>query len=390
MADQSTAFLQQPQFQDPEYQQQLAELQRKQKIADLLTQQGFTSPQGQMVGNRFVAPSWSQYANQLFSAYSGRKAAEDVQSEQVKLAQALKTQETQQINKYAQLSKEDPSAALTYAMQSSSPTLKGIAVDYLKTREVAPGGSLVRGGFGSTGMSTVFQAPEKLPAEIQSAAAILGLDKKNPMEWTPQERKAIEQKVVQLKQAGAPSVSVSTGKDLAGQVGDIMKNSATSAQGAYQTVQSADKILSAVDKAYTGKGAEVRLTAAQLADTLGVNGKDSQEKLNNTRQIMQETAKLALAAPPRGQGAVSDYERALFAKAAGGDVNLTPSELRLIANRAKEGAQYTIQSHQQKLKAMANNPETAQLVPYYSVQEPQSIVQPSQPVQPSNGGWRIK
>ena len=121
MADQSTAFLQQPQFLDPEQQQQLAEMQRKQKIAELLTARGFESPQGQMVGNRYVAPAWSQYANQLFSAYSGRKAAEDVQSEQVKLAQALKQQKDTETAAITEaMNKGDYKKALTLATQSKT------------------------------------------------------------------------------------------------------------------------------------------------------------------------------------------------------------------------------------------------------------------------------
>lgn len=137
MADQSTAFLQQPQFLDPEQQQQLAEMQRKQKIAELLTAKGFETPQGQMVGNRFVAPSWSQYANQMFSAYSGRKAAEDVQSEQVKLAQALKQQkDTETAAITDAMNKGDFKKALTLATQSKT----GVGKEFIPalTKNIVP------------------------------------------------------------------------------------------------------------------------------------------------------------------------------------------------------------------------------------------------------------
>ena len=116
MAEQTPSFLQQPQFLDEQQQLQLAEMQRKQKIAELLTGKGFETPQGQMVGNRFVAPAWSQYANQMFSAYAGKNLAEDVQKEQVKLAQALKQQ------------KDTESAALTDAINSG---------DYKKALSIA-------------------------------------------------------------------------------------------------------------------------------------------------------------------------------------------------------------------------------------------------------------
>lgn len=135
MADQSTAFLQQPQFLDPEQQQQLNEIARKQKMAQLLTQTGMTPVQGQAVGNRYVAPAWSQYANQLFSAYAGRKTAEEAESMQTKLAQALKGQQAQEITKFNELLKTDPNAAYNFAAQSSVPELKSAGLKKMLPQE---------------------------------------------------------------------------------------------------------------------------------------------------------------------------------------------------------------------------------------------------------------
>lgn len=136
MADQSTAFLQQPQFLDPEQQQQLNEIARKQRMAQLLTQTGMTPVQGQMVGNRFVAPAWSQYANQLFSAYSGRKTAEEAESMQTKLAQALKGQQVAEITKFNELMKTDPAAAYQFAQTANTPELKAIGVKKMLPQEL--------------------------------------------------------------------------------------------------------------------------------------------------------------------------------------------------------------------------------------------------------------
>ena len=120
MADQSTAFLQQPQFLDPEQQQQLNEIARKQRMAQLLTQTGMTPVQGQMVGNRYVAPAWSQYANQLFSAYAGRKTAEEAESMQTKLAQALKGQQASEIAKFNDLLQTNPNEAYVIGALTSA------------------------------------------------------------------------------------------------------------------------------------------------------------------------------------------------------------------------------------------------------------------------------
>ena len=136
MADQSTAFLQQPQFLDPEQQQQLNEIARKQRMAQLLTQTGMTPVQGQAVGNRFVAPAWSQYANQLFSAYTGRKTAEEAESMQTKLAQALKNQQAQEITRFKELHEKDPNAAYAFAAQSSNPQLQAIGFKKMLPQEL--------------------------------------------------------------------------------------------------------------------------------------------------------------------------------------------------------------------------------------------------------------
>jgi hypothetical protein len=73
------------------------ELQRKLKMADLLRQS--QTPQGQMVGNRFVAPSWTQYAADLANKYIGSKQEENAmkqygeynKSKEERMANALKT-----------------------------------------------------------------------------------------------------------------------------------------------------------------------------------------------------------------------------------------------------------------------------------------------------------
>ena len=50
-----------------------AQNERKQAYVDALRERGMTSPQGQMAGRVYVAPSITQYASQLGHAYMGRK-----------------------------------------------------------------------------------------------------------------------------------------------------------------------------------------------------------------------------------------------------------------------------------------------------------------------------
>lgn len=67
-------------------------LERQKKLADLLQARALEQPQGQMVSGRYVAPSIVQQLAPLANAYMGRKAGEDVESRQAKLANLIRGQ----------------------------------------------------------------------------------------------------------------------------------------------------------------------------------------------------------------------------------------------------------------------------------------------------------
>lgn len=86
----------------PEQQIQQQQIARQQKMAELLMQQGQQTPQGQMVGNRFVAPSFFQYAAPLLQGYVGRKELEKVEQRQLDLAKQLRADEISAMTDYMQ------------------------------------------------------------------------------------------------------------------------------------------------------------------------------------------------------------------------------------------------------------------------------------------------
>lgn len=55
-----------------------AQLKRQQAQVDMLRGNAMDTPQGQMVGNTFVAPSFTQYAAQLANAFGARKGQQAV------------------------------------------------------------------------------------------------------------------------------------------------------------------------------------------------------------------------------------------------------------------------------------------------------------------------
>jgi hypothetical protein len=259
--------------------------------------------------------------------------------------------------------------------QYAPSQLQASAYKMLEPIKTAPGETVSMRNFGPAGgLTTIATGGEK------KTEAILGYEMAKQQGYPG----TFFQYEAELKRAGAPSVVNQVGASLAGQAGDLFKESKATAIGAYAAITSADKILTSTNKAVTGPLANARLTGLQIADTLGVTGKGEKEKIAATREVLQETGKLALAAPPKGQGQVSNYERDLYQRAASGDINFTPTELNLIAKRAKETGLNQIQQHNQLLQTGAEiGPDVGKMAKLYQVQPPQNT-QPVTPAAPTS------
>ena len=99
----------------PEQQIRQQQIARQQKMAELLMQQGQQTPQGQMVGNRFVAPSFFQYAAPLLQGYVGRKELEKAEAEQLNLAKAVREQGASEVANILSAYQKNPQLALAQA-----------------------------------------------------------------------------------------------------------------------------------------------------------------------------------------------------------------------------------------------------------------------------------
>lgn len=194
-----------------------------------------------------------------------------------------------------------------------------------------------------------------------------------------------------IGKASAPSITtkvdVKTGESLGKEVGGIMKEASESATAAANQIGIAQRIQQAVDgnKLFTGTGANVKMSIAQIGDTLGVTGKDTQEKIANTRQTIQSLAQLTLEGRKqmRGQGAVTESESKLAERAMSGDISLTPIEIKVLANAAERSGKSIYGNYERKFNQLKSDPSTAQLAPYYEAQPMPA------PAAPSSGGFRI-
>lgn len=193
----------------------------------------------------------------------------------------------------------------------------------------------------------------------------------------------------EVAKSGAANTSIKVenkmGEGLAAQVGPMMKDSVAAAEGAAKQIDAANRIIAAVDsnKIIAGAGAEARLTAAQVADTLGLGGEDNKTKIANTRQALQGLSQLTLQgrAQMRGQGAITESESKLAERATSGDISMTPEEIKQLAGAAKRAAAYMQSEHQRKLSVMRNDPNLRGLTSFYDVTPVPA--EPEQPAVPS-------
>ena len=401
----------QPIYLDPE----LQGIERERQLAQALQQRGMKPLEGQVVGNRFIAPSWTQHLANLYDVYSGGQRMAEAEKKSQAYADALRQQSIKDIQDYAQVAKgtpatlptfnygnneadqiatmtsagtpavpPNPEKALGILMGSKSPQSQALAqallADQIKSHIIPEGGTLVRGSLGG-GVGQTIQGAPKESTEIRTAAALVGLGNKPPSLWTQEEINMVDRKVTQLNQSKAPSVSVSTGKDLAGQIGDIAKESKISATGAIQSADAANRIIKAVDtnKIFSGAGANQRLTGAQIAEGLGWGGKDTAEKIANTRQAIQGLAQLTLQGRKqmRGEGAITESEGALAERAMSGDISLTKGEIRQLAEAAKRSAKFQYSQHQNIMNTIKADPNARGLAAYYDVPTTMDIFNPT-------------
>jgi hypothetical protein len=408
----------------PEIALEQQRLTRQQQMAQALIGQN-QQPQGQMVGNRYVAPSIFQnlqpVANMLAGAYIGDQA----DKKQLALADRLRNREAEVLGKYMtsitpveareggiygpdgkittqttadmygpnmELSPQykqltpiqgrgaDYKSAFEAAMDPYAPAyLKQSAIDMLKTQKLGEGETLNRFDFNTGKLVPIAEGSEKVAPEVRSAAQSLGI-RGNPSSWTQQQTDAVRNQMSAFKRDTASKFDFSNllGKSAIGEVGPMLVASKTAAGGAVQQADAANRILNAVNsnQIFTGAGANQKLQLAQIGQMVGATGNNADEKIANTRSAIQGLAQLTLQGRQqmKGQGAVTESEGALAQRAISGDVNFTAGEIRQLAEAAKRSGKFQYDQHQSMVSALAKDQPNA--VPYYQLEVNPSIFEP--------------
>lgn len=205
--------------------------------------------------------------------------------------------------------------------------------------------------------------PEALPSEIQILKAT-----NMPITF---------QNVQALRRSGASQTTnilnaEKKGVELA--TTQAMKNlddSRMMAQSANATLSNIDRILPALDTAIVGPAADTRTTLLRIGKQLNIAGADANQVLRNTATVVQGLAQQELdaASQMRGQGALTEGERAILRRAAGGDQSLTSGELQQGLMAAQRSARARLASHQDLLnKATTAIPSLSTIAPMYQVE----------------------
>jgi hypothetical protein len=145
---------------------------------------------------------------------------------------------------------------------------------------------------------------------------------------------------------------------------------ARSAANTIGTLDRIDAILK-TGKVATGPTQPFQVFGMQMGQLLGLGGKDAAETLGNTRQMIQSASALAAdgAKALAGQGQISDGERRLILRAAGGDIDtMTPPEISSLTGALRKVNTSRIENHQTQLKNV--DPKFAPFVPFYTVPMP--------------------
>ena len=375
--------------QDPE----VLGLQRQRALANLLTGQAFNAPQGQVISGHYVKPSALQQALPMINAAIGGMTNANLDTKQTELAAALRGKQQQAVQQFVNAA--NPQERFAAGTSQYAPAeLQKTAYGMVTPQKLAEGETISQLNMGTGQYEPMAQGGQK------KTEAIRGYEMAKSQGF-PGSFFDYEQ---QLKRAGASNVSVSMDKGIAAQVGPMMKEGQLQATSAVKGIDAANQVINALDtnKLFTGPLANQKLSIAQLSTTFDGASGDLTQKINNTRAAIQGLAEITLQGRQEmhGQGAITESEGKLAERAKSGDISLTPGELKQLANAAKRAGEFTYNNYQTKLQIMAKDPATAQMAPYFAVnqmptrQAPQQAqqIQPNANQQlniPSTNGWSV-
>ena len=141
-------------------------IERQRKLADLLTAQGFSQPQGQMISGHYVAPSWTQQLAPLANVLAGNAISERADIKQQELAAALRAKQNQVVNAFTEA--KTPKEKFAAATSEYAPSwLKSVGAEMLKTQKAGKGDVISQLDLPTGQMQTILEGKPDLPSSIE-------------------------------------------------------------------------------------------------------------------------------------------------------------------------------------------------------------------------------
>ena len=227
----------------------------------------------------------------------------------------------------------------------------------------------------------IANAPSLTQEQLQSRMdAILSDDAKLKEQLDP---RFAEQRLKE-RRAGATIVDMGTremDKEFAKVVVEDTRASFQAAKSSVKTINTINDLRNVLSKGvYEGTLGGAPRAIDQIATALKISGKDTQEKLANTARVMQGLASLELTAAEamKGQGAITENERTLIARAAGGNLQqFTSVEVQALLDALDKVARSKIESHQMNYEVMSKDPIGRKYSKYYKLDVPPPYTSPA-------------
>lgn len=165
---------------------------------------------------------------------------------------------------------------------------------------------------------------------------------------------------------------------------------AEAARGTLRTVEEISPLLASGDLTFSGPLSGAQTAIARLGTKLGVTGEDTQQLLGNTAVAMQGLAEFELQAAQamRGQGAITENERALIRRASGGDLGtMNSDEVKELVGALEKTARWRIENYNNRLQLIQQQvgPDEPLMRMFPQIELPEPIMPnlPSTPTTPS-------
>jgi len=160
---------------------ELPDSSRQRKLAELLMAQGMQQPQGQMISGYYVAPSFAQQLNPIANILAGQAVGERADTQQAKLAEALRVQKGQALATFQELmaNPETRGQAMKYA--ASNRFLQPLAAKLAEGMKLGEGEKFVLPGMDGKAVEVASGGEKyRAPIQIDTGTAIELRDPNDP------------------------------------------------------------------------------------------------------------------------------------------------------------------------------------------------------------------